>query len=97
MPHAKRKSLKIFGKRAYEDATPKDGYRLLVDRLWPRGRKRDAGARSGGARRGAKRCLAQTAFGWRFVVQGRSRTLELNARKRTVACAIAGRDPAGPP
>lgn len=97
MPHAKRKHLKIFVKRAYEDATPKDGYRLLVDRLWPRGRKRDAGAQSGGARRGAKRCLAQMAFGWRFVVQGLSRTLELNARKRTVAGAIAGRDAAGPP
>jgi uncharacterized protein YeaO (DUF488 family) len=24
-------------KRAYEKATPKDGYRVLVDRLWPRG------------------------------------------------------------
>ncbi len=24
-------------KRAYEDASPKDGVRILVDRLWPRG------------------------------------------------------------
>jgi uncharacterized protein YeaO (DUF488 family) len=24
-------------KRAYEPATPSDGYRVLVDRLWPRG------------------------------------------------------------
>lgn len=24
-------------KRVYEDATPEDGYRILVDRLWPRG------------------------------------------------------------
>ena len=24
-------------KRVYEDATPADGYRVLVDRLWPRG------------------------------------------------------------
>jgi uncharacterized protein YeaO (DUF488 family) len=24
-------------KRVYEDATPSDGYRVLVDRLWPRG------------------------------------------------------------
>jgi uncharacterized protein YeaO (DUF488 family) len=23
--------------RAYETATPSDGYRVLVDRLWPRG------------------------------------------------------------
>lgn len=41
MPHAKRKSLKIFVKRAYEDATPEDGYRVLVDRLWPRGRSKE--------------------------------------------------------
>lgn len=24
-------------KRIYEDASPQDGYRILVDRLWPRG------------------------------------------------------------
>jgi len=24
-------------KRAYEEATPDDGFRILVDRLWPRG------------------------------------------------------------
>ena len=24
-------------KRAYEQASPSDGYRVLVDRLWPRG------------------------------------------------------------
>jgi uncharacterized protein YeaO (DUF488 family) len=30
-------------KRAYEPATPEDGVRILVDRLWPRGlRKSDA-------------------------------------------------------
>jgi len=23
-------------KRAYEEATPDDGFRILVDRLWPR-------------------------------------------------------------
>jgi uncharacterized protein YeaO (DUF488 family) len=29
-------------KRAYESATPRDGYRVLVERLWPRGvRKTD--------------------------------------------------------
>lgn len=40
MSHAKHESLKIFVKRAYEDAAPEDGYRVLVDRLWPRGRSR---------------------------------------------------------
>jgi uncharacterized protein YeaO (DUF488 family) len=27
--------------RAYEDPTPDDGYRLLVDRVWPRGRTKN--------------------------------------------------------
>jgi len=29
-------------KRAYEPATPSDGYRVLVDRLWPRGVSKEA-------------------------------------------------------
>ncbi len=29
-------------KRIYEPAAPEDGYRVLVDRLWPRGVGRDA-------------------------------------------------------
>lgn len=37
MPHANRTKSKIFIKRAYEDATAEDGYRVLVDRIWPRG------------------------------------------------------------
>lgn len=28
---------KIVTKRAYEAASPEDGYRIYVDRLWPRG------------------------------------------------------------
>lgn len=28
-------------KRVYEDPSPNDGYRVLVDRLWPRGMKRE--------------------------------------------------------
>ena len=30
----------IYLKRAYEEASPEDGYRVLVDRLWPRGIKK---------------------------------------------------------
>lgn len=30
-------------KRAYEPAQPKDGCRILVDRLWPRGISKDSG------------------------------------------------------
>ncbi len=29
-------------KRAYDPATPADGYRVLVDRIWPRGIRREA-------------------------------------------------------
>ena len=28
--------------RAYQEPAPGDGYRVLVDRVWPRGRSRDA-------------------------------------------------------
>lgn len=31
-------------KRAYEEALPEDGYRVLVDRLWPRGLSRERAA-----------------------------------------------------
>ena len=29
-------------KRVYEEAAKQDGYRVLVDRLWPRGMKKEA-------------------------------------------------------
>lgn len=32
----------IHLKRAYEPSAPEDGFRILVDRLWPRGVARDA-------------------------------------------------------
>jgi uncharacterized protein YeaO (DUF488 family) len=41
MPHTNRKSLKIFIRRAYDDPTQEDGYRVLVDRVWPRGRSKE--------------------------------------------------------
>lgn len=33
---------RIRTKRVYEPASPDDGYRVLVDRLWPRGRTRES-------------------------------------------------------
>lgn len=33
--------MKIQTKRAYEDAEKNDGYRVLVDRIWPRGVKKE--------------------------------------------------------
>jgi uncharacterized protein YeaO (DUF488 family) len=29
-------------KRAYDDPGPEDGYRVLIDRVWPRGRTRES-------------------------------------------------------
>lgn len=34
----------IRTKRIYDPASPEDGYRVLVDRLWPRGLTKDAAA-----------------------------------------------------
>lgn len=34
--------MKIVTKRAYAEVTASDGYRVLVDRLWPRGVKKEA-------------------------------------------------------
>lgn len=35
-------SKNVFIKRAYEPAAPEDGARILIDRLWPRGIKKEA-------------------------------------------------------
>src|SRR4051794_7245157 len=37
-------------KRTYEPASPDDGYRLLIDHIWPRGISRDRAALDGWAR-----------------------------------------------
>lgn len=36
--------VKIQTKRIYEDASPNDGFRILVDRLWPRGISKEKAA-----------------------------------------------------
>jgi uncharacterized protein YeaO (DUF488 family) len=41
-PAAKRAARAITIRRAYDDPTARDGYRVLVDRYWPRGRSKDA-------------------------------------------------------
>ena len=33
----KENTIKVDIKRAYEPETPEDGYRIYIDRLWPRG------------------------------------------------------------
>ncbi|MEO6422493.1 MAG: DUF488 family protein, partial [Candidatus Nitrotoga sp.] len=42
MSQKNHRKLNIFIKRAYEGATPEDGYRVLIDRIWPRGRNKAA-------------------------------------------------------
>jgi uncharacterized protein YeaO (DUF488 family) len=41
MPRGKNQHMSVRLKRAYEPATPADGYRVLIDRLWPRGVSRE--------------------------------------------------------
>lgn len=36
--------MEIKVKRIYDDPSPEDGYRMLVDRLWPRGMKKEDAA-----------------------------------------------------
>jgi uncharacterized protein YeaO (DUF488 family) len=36
--------MQVWLKRAYDPATPQDGTRILVDRLWPRGVKKEDAA-----------------------------------------------------
>ena len=36
-PHARRAASTIAVKRAYDEPGPRDGLRILIDRLWPRG------------------------------------------------------------
>lgn len=38
---AVKKHGEIVLQRAYDEPTPHDGYRVLVDRYWPRGRSKD--------------------------------------------------------
>jgi uncharacterized protein YeaO (DUF488 family) len=65
MPHANRNRLMILVKRAYEDATPEDGYRVLVDRLWPRGRSKETLALAQWARDVAPSAALRKWFGHR--------------------------------
>ncbi len=44
MSSASFPSLRLRLKRAYEPAAPEDGYRILIDRLWPRGVSKEKAA-----------------------------------------------------
>ena len=42
MGRAVRATDAVHLQRAYDEPTPDDGYRVLVDRVWPRGRSRES-------------------------------------------------------
>ena len=44
MAVAEERAMDIHLKRAHESATPADGWRVLIDRLWPRGVSRQRAA-----------------------------------------------------
>lgn len=49
-------------KRIYDGAAPEDGLRILVDRLWPRGMKKEAAQLSRWAKEVAPRTATRKAF-----------------------------------
>ena len=53
----------IACKRVYEAATPEDGQRILVDRLWPRGIRKEALAHDGWLSELAPSAPLRAAFG----------------------------------
>jgi uncharacterized protein YeaO (DUF488 family) len=50
-------------RRAYEELSEKDGYRILVDRLWPRGVKKETAALDEWAKELAPSSLLRKWFG----------------------------------
>jgi uncharacterized protein YeaO (DUF488 family) len=71
-------------KRAYEPATPSDGYRVLIDRIWPRGVTREAAQLDEWARELAPSTALRRWFGHepsRFTGFRRRYTAELGAQQ----------------
>jgi uncharacterized protein YeaO (DUF488 family) len=94
MPRVKRKSLRIFVKRAYEDATPEDGYRVLVDRLWPRGRSKETLALGQWARDVAPSAALRKWFGhrpvrWEAFQQRYRHELDAEEQQQRMQCLLA--------
>ena len=80
-------------KRAYEAPSPADGYRVLVDRLWPRGVSRDRARLDEWAREWfasyaqpnlAGHTLAYYARAWDLHVLPRIGELELRSGSRAI-------------
>lgn len=56
-------NMELAIKRIYREATPEDGYRVLVDRLWPRGVSKERAQLDMWAKGLAPSSPARTAFG----------------------------------
>jgi uncharacterized protein YeaO (DUF488 family) len=94
-------------KRAYEEATEKDGYRILVERLWPRGVSKEKAALQLWAKEIAPSEALRKWYGhdatkwqefksryWREL-KGKEKSLEeirSRSRKTTVTFVYAARD-----
>jgi uncharacterized protein YeaO (DUF488 family) len=92
--------LRIRRKRAYERAGPRDGYRVLVDRVWPRGRSRKGLALGAWAREIApsdalRRWFGHDAERWRSFQQRYRKELATPAQRARLRALLtaAGRAP----
>jgi uncharacterized protein YeaO (DUF488 family) len=75
-------------KRAYEPALPSDGYRVLIDRLWPRGVSRERAQLDAWERELSPSTKLRQWFGHdpsRFQEFRRRFTEELNAQRPRIA------------
>jgi uncharacterized protein YeaO (DUF488 family) len=94
-------------KRAYEEAAKKDGYRILVERLWPRGVSKAKAALQLWAKEiapseGLRKWYGHDVSKWKEFrsrywreLKGKEKSLEeirKNTKKRTVTFVYAARD-----
>jgi uncharacterized protein YeaO (DUF488 family) len=90
--------MEIRLKRAYEPADPADGFRVLVDRLWPRGLSRERAGIDGWERELAPSTELRQWFGHepsRFA-EFRRRYLEELGERRPVLAGLRRRAREGP-
>lgn len=94
MANAKRKNPEIFIKRAYEDAAPGDGYRVLVDRIWPRGRSKptlqlDQWARDLAPSTDLRKWFGHDPQRWQAFQQRYRSELDTEEQQQRLACLLA--------
>ena len=94
MANARRKNPEIFIKRAYEDAAPGDGYRVLVDRIWPRGRSKptlqlDQWARDLAPSADLRKWFGHDPQRWQAFQQRYRSELDTEEQQQRLACLLA--------